>query len=418
MNRIVLIGNGFDLAHGLPTRYSDFIKWYWNNWNERLKHGKTCLEEDEFYSFRLKSEVGIAAWYLAWEWGNIPLLFNYIANGRDINCVQIAHKFDFCTINNKSQLFSDICISSGNKNWVDIETEYYHHVIKSIKLGTIKNINDHFDVVKRKFTKYLSEIQDKHIDKNQLNNQLKSFLISSIKGKDVAVSAYDKWQDFVDQRRNKEPNYWDKTLYDLGIDDKTRSEVKRQIDRYSHMFPVYNNPLPDYFTFPDRTLILNFNYTNLADLYIPQNDRFVVNHIHGELSDPDSIIFGYGDEIDKHYDELLDINENEYLRHIKSYNYLSSSNYRQLLSFIESEPYQILIMGHSCGVSDRTMLKTLFEHHNCISIKPYYHKTPSSDDYMDIVQNISRSFSDKKLMRDRVVNKTYCEPLPQSSINK
>ena len=29
MNRIILIGNGFDMAHGLKTSYEDFIKWYW-----------------------------------------------------------------------------------------------------------------------------------------------------------------------------------------------------------------------------------------------------------------------------------------------------------------------------------------------------------------------------------------------------
>ena len=29
MLRIILIGNGFDLAHGYKTRYSDFIEWYW-----------------------------------------------------------------------------------------------------------------------------------------------------------------------------------------------------------------------------------------------------------------------------------------------------------------------------------------------------------------------------------------------------
>src|ERR1700761_1630604 len=28
MNRIILIGNGFDLAHGMPTDYVSFIKWY------------------------------------------------------------------------------------------------------------------------------------------------------------------------------------------------------------------------------------------------------------------------------------------------------------------------------------------------------------------------------------------------------
>ncbi len=26
MNRIILIGNGFDKAHGLPTGYEDFVK--------------------------------------------------------------------------------------------------------------------------------------------------------------------------------------------------------------------------------------------------------------------------------------------------------------------------------------------------------------------------------------------------------
>lgn len=39
MNRIILIGNGFDLAHGLPTRYEDFINWYWEQWLQKLK---TC----------------------------------------------------------------------------------------------------------------------------------------------------------------------------------------------------------------------------------------------------------------------------------------------------------------------------------------------------------------------------------------
>ena len=31
MNRLVIIGNGFDLAHGLPTSYKDFIDDYWKN---------------------------------------------------------------------------------------------------------------------------------------------------------------------------------------------------------------------------------------------------------------------------------------------------------------------------------------------------------------------------------------------------
>jgi len=54
MNRIVLIGNGFDLAHGLPTRYEDFIKDYWVGFinhcisqdvvNNRGKYKYECIE--------------------------------------------------------------------------------------------------------------------------------------------------------------------------------------------------------------------------------------------------------------------------------------------------------------------------------------------------------------------------------------
>ena len=42
MNRLVLIGNGFDLAHKLPTSYKDFINWYWDY---RLHGLVSCKEE-------------------------------------------------------------------------------------------------------------------------------------------------------------------------------------------------------------------------------------------------------------------------------------------------------------------------------------------------------------------------------------
>ena len=44
-------------------------------------------------------------------------------------------------------------------------------------------------------------------------------------------------------------------------------------------------------------------------------------------------------------------------------------------------------------------------------------KEDGSDNYMEIVQNICRNFTDMKLMRERVVNKTFCEPLPQTTTN-
>ena len=181
--------------------------------------------------------------------------------------------------------------------------------------------------------------------------------------------------------------------------------------KYNLEHNIYNMGFPRLFMLPDRIMLLNFNYTNTADLYLNNSVSFV-NHIHGTLEKPKSMIFGYGDELDDNFKKLLDSNENECLRNIKSIRYQESDNYRNVLAFIESAPFQVCIMGHSCGNSDRTLLNTLFEHKNCLSIKPYYYiKQNRTDNYLELVQNISRNFTDMKLMRDRVVNKTYCEPL-------
>ena len=93
---------------------------------------------------------------------------------------------------------------------------------------------------------------------------------------------------------------------------------------------------------------------------------------------------------------------------------MQNSNYKQLLDFIDTNKFQVVILGHSCGLSDRTLLNTIFEHTNCRSIKVYYHqKDDGSDNYTEIIQNISRHFNKKKLMREKIVNKTLCKPLPQ-----
>jgi hypothetical protein len=38
------------------------------------------------------------------------------------------------------------------------------------------------------------------------------------------------------------------------------------------------------------------------------------------------------------------------------------------------DSFQVLIMGHSCGLSDRTLLNIVFEHNNCRSIKVFITK--------------------------------------------
>jgi hypothetical protein len=84
--------------------------------------------------------------------------------------------------------------------------------------------------------------------------------------------------------------------------------------------------------------------------------------------------------------------------------------------FIESGPFQIYIMGHSCGNSDRTLLKKLFGHNNCISIKPFYYQPDEGEsNYIKLRNSINRNFENTSLMNDRVVNKDRWIPFPQAN---
>ena len=116
--------------------------------------------------------------------------------------------------------------------------------------------------------------------------------------------------------------------------------------------------------------------------------------------------------MDDDYKTIEKLQDNEFLENIKSINYHKTRNYRRLLDFIHSGLFQVYVMGHSCGNSDRTLLNTLFEHENCASVKVFYHQTgEEKDDYSNLIRNISRNFNDKARMRDTVVNWERCLPL-------
>jgi hypothetical protein len=142
-------------------------------------------------------------------------------------------------------------------------------------------------------------------------------------------------------------------------------------------------------------------------------------YIHGRVADiqRNPIIFGYGDETDPVYQSIEDSGENIYLEHIKSFNYFQTGNYHNLLSYIDSAPYNVYIVGHSCGLSDRVLLNQMFEHENCKKIEIFYHKRKDeTDNFKEITQEISRHFrpQNKGLMRRRVSDKNDRNIIPQN----
>ena len=371
MNRLVLIGNGFDLAHDLRTSYKSFILWYWDQWGRRLLNSLERTDTDGLCSFKLKDNIDVPYW--GYVWGSKYKRKDILKPWDSTDVIGVAMKDrELCDF----KITSPLLLRIWNKlvcGWVDIENEYYSLLrLRSSRINPsteqdIKDLNIHLNTLQFYLINYLRTEEEKG---TEIKDEIKDKIYRPIMKDEIAVA------------------------------NQTYS----------------GNRLKD--TAPSSIMLLNFNYTNTAEQYVTDASKVKVNYIHGKLDNPQSIIFGYGDELDQDYMALQELNENECLRHIKSIRYLESDCYRKVLEFVESAPFQIIIMGHSCGNSDRTLLNTLFEHKNCVSIKPYYYKRGEDDDnYIELVQNISRNFKDMKLMRDRVVNKAYCEPLTNSNNN-
>lgn len=353
MNRLVLIGNGFDLSHKLKTSYNDFLFYYLkkilNDFFSNLSYEGKLIE--------LHSKSSINGFPKMETLDDLINILNDLKSKRD----------SYISIKYKSQFFQEIIKSFQHNKWVDLENHYFSYLLKmsnasSNLIDDLSKLNQEFEHLKIELENYLREVV---ISDNPIQNPAKfDFLLEDI------------------------PD-------DQLIDSK----------------PVYP-------TFIENIHVLNFNYTPTFNVYAKHlniKKNTTINFIHGELNNPDNpIIFGFGDEHNDEYKKFENKKENQLFEHIKSFKYLRTSNYQDLIRFIDGNEFQVCIMGHSCGLSDRTMLKEIFEHKNCKSILIHYHKWGSDtheNDYVNKTYEISRHFTDKGMMRKKVVSFEKSKPL-------
>lgn len=334
MNQLVIIGNGFDLAHGLKTGYMDFILWYLN---KRFR----AIVSGEYY------EDGLSIIHYYGFSGNQAIKnIKSIEEYRD--CVKRLSNISGKSSDNA--YFPKLLHYSVGKGWVDIEAFYFAELLKVFDLQSRERRNE---------------------DYLKLLNLLNNFM----RGLQEQMLEY------------------------LSIQESIGS--LKPIDSFYERCAKNANG--------NLMVFLNFNYTDTISIYGDKfrNNRSQTIFIHGQLNNPENpIIFGYGDERDEKYKQMEDTGIDEFLTFIKSFGYLKTNNYRRVIEFIESGPYQVRIVGHSCGLSDRVLLSELFTNPNCKNIDILYHKRDDgSDDYTQKLYAISRQFPHdfKEIMRRRII---------------
>lgn len=403
MNRLILIGNGFDLAHGLKTSYKDFILWYLDEcFNESGIFANGHFYEDDFLKVevldyyriinlkeKIKNHNNSLSTFLYRE----SLLNKYLTvfekgfgiggevldDFKDVINI-VAHNVEF-----KSIFFENLVNTCLDCGWVDIEQFYFDQLaslggnvlnFKVFKSEEVKSLNNEFSYLKSKLEEYLVT-QDNWFNIASKNRPLMDF-ISNFNINDIT-------------------NVITSEIIEGSLVDFTQD--------------IYNQ----------KVYALNFNYTNTFEPYIQQiqaSGKFhdvEENHIHGQLNNINNpIIFGFGDEHNKEYLQFEEQSNNDVFEHVKSYHYLKTANYTNLIRFLNKGNFTVYILGHSCGLSDRTMFKEIFDHENCKSVRIFhYTNSEGKNDFFDKTINLGRHFTDKGRMRKLIVNFNEADAIPQ-----
>ncbi len=279
MNRIILIGNGFDLAHGLPTSYKNFIEDYWKT---RIKSLYSCDSKSD--------DDGLSQFYL-----HIPTHLHSIRYPLTIQNFLQYHQCNDMSLEKIKKVNADS--QDGNmkysytnqflgivdkafetKTWVDIENEYYRQLTGISQKGNKiykepQQLDSEFEAIKTKLISYLTKIQDERICSGLKNTCIEKAIYEPFDIRDISNQGMKNIHDFlrhkIDQEdsniENIQKNYDYHFLIDkleivnyrnsiIDISDPTSDNIETPYNLEKHLANIKNKSksVPDYFLLPDE----------------------------------------------------------------------------------------------------------------------------------------------------------------------
>lgn len=373
LNKLYLIGNGFDLNHNLPTSYEDFLIWYVSDMINRAYEEDTRQITDDCITLIIDSnyrnknlcESTHRLLNRAIDSKDLTILLYDTQNSNNSPNKQL--QFSIHPQNNFIKHILTECLSS---EWGGIE-DAIHRYIKACHYKVQK---DHENVSINRF--------DSQVYREELKN------IKSLNSSVAHLRA--KLKEYL--ANHNAPAELNMPLFSSKMD----------WDYY------YSVSEPDWH-YTRKVMFLNFNYTTyhtsiMGEIEKDYNDEsinFDSINIHGTVDSPlEDIVFGVGDEQNDFYSLIESLYCDEWLYCMKSFYYFRNKSYQRLLGFIKGGDYEINILGHSCSITDRTLLNMLFENKFCKKIHVFHYK--GMDSYSETTYNIARNFKDKVKMREVV----------------
>lgn len=340
---ILILGNGFDLAHGLKTRYTDFLNYCVN----QLNRPNVYIPSDPFFTNMWIRHFLNVQQQLGNTWIDLEKeIYNVIKH-----------------ISNFSFMNSQNCHKSFFIKFQDMSFNFY----KFDKY--ISNYSMEYRVLNREYYRL-----DEH---NWINYHI---CFSSARG--IINFLYDQLRDFTKQ--------FNKYLLEQVLPIISNSQYK------------FGLSLLD-----KKIRILSFNYTDTFErLYNPINvhSKHKYIYVHGKVCDSKDcdLILGthsFYNHLPNDLNEEINVEFNVFKKHNQRHRYGTIESYQNLLKELNNRLIMINptfhVIGHSLDKSDHNILRHIFRVTENSTINIYYHNQEALE---RLINNITEIIGEEDVM--------------------
>lgn len=355
---ILIIGNGFDLAHDLPTKYKDFMDfvYYLSVYNH---FGKEKSEEEQEFTNKIIDK---------------PIQRKIDKLMKEKSGSEL---YKIAKSNIWIKYFKNNC--SNKKGWVDFENEI-SNVIKELDKLRKKNTNSNNPIDSDKFSR-----ADKIL--KLLNVKKEDFVVKDVE--EIVMKLVDELNKLI------------RALEIYLIEVIGKIDVKCQLN--------------DIIGIGQIDKILSFNYTNTYEKYYDNNfqeDKY--DYIHGRIrrsnDSPNNMVLGIDEYLDddkkdkevdfiqfkKYFQRIYKKTGCEYkkwVEEIKSRNEKFDKKESWLREELEGLETNLYIFGHSLDITDKDILKELIMLPRTTTTIYYY----DNDAYKQYIVNLVKLIGQDKL---------------------
>ena len=335
---LLVIGNGFDLTHGLKTKYTDFLKFF----NEEI--GTVPLSEQ-------LSDIDIAGMKKFLGYINMSIE----KEDDDALYSNLQHYMSVPYGNFWIAYFNKILEDRTNRigeGWVDFERE--------------------IELVIGQLEKLFLNFSDFHKKKSILREIMGGYF-----GKSSEIIT----QEFIPKLN------WDLKILTLFLEFYLLKEKKSLDIKPKQFFKKLN-----------VNAVISYNYTDtFQTLYKRGNTKVPVHFVHGQLG-KHNLVLGIGETLsDKEKDKFtVCASFKKFFQRIK---YKLGNDYRNILPPKPDahNKWQIVFYGHSLDSTDKNSLKWLLEKSSEFPIKIYYY---DDSDYNQQIANAIQLIKKDQLIKE------------------